>query len=148
MKAEYFVTGEEAEAVAKEVGTVLGKTTAKTLRLREEPSTESRQLSLLAEGETYIVQEEGCLLYTSFAIGDPDQSIYGFRGSDAACFTRLAGENVDMRIIRLTRNYRSTPQILKSALAVINQNAGDIRYLTCLLYTSAKSSSWEHGRHH
>ena len=65
-----------------------------------------------------------------FAIGDPDQSIYGFRGSDAACFTRLAGENVDMRIIRLTRNYRSTPQILKSALAVINQNAGDIRYLT------------------
>ncbi len=61
MKAEYFVTGEEAEAVAKEVGTVLGKTTAKTLRLREEPSTESRTLSLLAEGETYIVQEEGII---------------------------------------------------------------------------------------
>ena len=59
MKAEYFVTGEEAEKIAKEVGTVLGKTTATTLRLREEPSTDSRTLSLLACGEEYVVEQEG-----------------------------------------------------------------------------------------
>ena len=59
MKAEYFVTGEDAEKIAKKVGTVLGKTTATTLRLREQPSTASRTLSLLACGEEYIVEEEG-----------------------------------------------------------------------------------------
>ncbi len=58
MKAEFFVTGQEAETIAKEVGTVWARTTAVTLKLREEPSTQSRVLTLLAEGETYLVKEE------------------------------------------------------------------------------------------
>lgn len=45
---------------------------------------------------------------TFFAIGDPDQSIYGFRGADAGCFSALGAE----RTVRLTENYRSTPEIL------------------------------------
>ena len=58
MKAEFFVTGQEAETIAKEVGTVWARTTAVTLKLREEPSTDSRVLTLLAQGETYLVSEE------------------------------------------------------------------------------------------
>lgn len=61
MKAEFFVTGQEAENIAKEVGNVLGKTTATTLRLREEPSTEARTLSLLANGDIYPVEEENII---------------------------------------------------------------------------------------
>jgi len=51
---------------------------------------------------------------TFFAIGDPDQSIYGFRGADAGCFSALGAE----RMVRLTENYRSTPEILAAALPV------------------------------
>lgn len=58
MKAEYFVTGEDAEKIAKEVGNVLCKTTATTLRLREKASTESTTIDLLAEGSVYSVLKE------------------------------------------------------------------------------------------
>ena len=61
MKAEFFVTGEEAERIAKEVGTVWARTTAVTLKLRQEPSTESLGMTLLAQGETYLVREENII---------------------------------------------------------------------------------------
>ena len=64
-----------------------------------------------------------------FAIGDPDQSIYGFRGSDARCFARLRENFPDLREIRLLKNYRSTPEILRCALPVISQNEGPRRIL-------------------
>ncbi len=51
---------------------------------------------------------------TLFAIGDPDQSIYGFRGADPACFAALEGADT----ITLRENYRSTPEILAAALPV------------------------------
>ncbi len=50
-----------------------------------------------------------------FVIGDPDQSIYGFRGASAACFDQLAQEIPGLRIYTLRENYRSTPQILEAA---------------------------------
>lgn len=64
-----------------------------------------------------------------FVIGDPDQSIYGFRDSDAHCFERLQEDMSGLRTIRLRINYRSTPQILQSALAVIEENGGEPRLL-------------------
>ncbi|MCI8554829.1 MAG: UvrD-helicase domain-containing protein [Clostridiales bacterium] len=57
-----------------------------------------------------------------FVIGDPDQSIYGFRGSDARCFDRLQEDYPGHRLIRLTRNYRSTPEIVDCALPLIDHN--------------------------
>ena len=56
-----------------------------------------------------------------FVIGDPDQSIYGFRGADAECFEKLKKEYNDLEVIRLRENYRSSPQILSAALEVISQ---------------------------
>ena len=64
-----------------------------------------------------------------FVIGDPDQSIYGFRGADAGCFARLAEAEPGLRLIHLTCNYRSAPAILESALAVIAHNPGGPRRL-------------------
>lgn len=64
-----------------------------------------------------------------FVIGDPDQSIYGFRGSDARCFNRLREDFPALREIRLTRNYRSTPEVLSCALPVISRNPGEGRVL-------------------
>lgn len=54
-----------------------------------------------------------------FVIGDPDQSIYGFRGADSTCFERLKEEYDDLELISLKENYRSSPQILEAAATVI-----------------------------
>ena len=64
-----------------------------------------------------------------FVIGDPDQAIYGFRGSDAKCFERLAADRPELRMIRLVHNYRSTPPIIQGALGVISHNEGEERIL-------------------
>ncbi len=64
-----------------------------------------------------------------FVIGDPDQSIYGFRGSDAQCFQHLSDDFPALEIVRLTQNYRCAAQILHCALPVIDKNAGEPRIL-------------------
>ena len=56
-----------------------------------------------------------------FAIGDPDQAIYGFRGSDPAYFHRFAGELQPEQYV-LARNYRSAAHIVEAAAAVIAKN--------------------------
>ncbi len=53
------------------------------------------------------------------AIGDPDQAIYSFRGADVAYFLRFAQDFVDSRVVRLTRNYRSSAPIIAAASQAI-----------------------------
>ena len=64
-----------------------------------------------------------------FVIGDPDQSIYGFRGTSGRCFERLFEDEPDTRKILLEENYRCTPEILRAALPVIEKNPGGCRKL-------------------
>ncbi len=65
-----------------------------------------------------------------FVIGDPDQSIYGFRGCNPNIFQRLAAESPDLITTRLVENYRSAPDILQAALGVISHNEGETRSMT------------------
>ena len=67
---------------------------------------------------------------TLFVIGDPDQSIYGFRGAAADCFDRLLRERPDAQLVSLRENYRSTQPILDCALALICCNPGSPRSLS------------------
>ena len=53
------------------------------------------------------------------AIGDPDQAIYGFRGADVGFFLRFRTDFPSARVVQLTRNYRSTPTIVRAALQAI-----------------------------
>ncbi|BAL93291.1 putative UvrD/REP helicase [Actinoplanes missouriensis 431] len=53
------------------------------------------------------------------AIGDPDQAIYSFRGADVRYFLRFNTDFVDARLVRLTRNYRSSAPILAAAVQAI-----------------------------
>ena len=58
IKAEYFITGAEAEKVAKQVETVYAAINTDTLRLREEPNTTSATLTLLSRDAEYIATKE------------------------------------------------------------------------------------------
>lgn len=53
-----------------------------------------------------------------FVIGDPLQSIYGFRGANAQVFERLQRDWPTIHTVRLTINYRSAPQIIRVAGAI------------------------------
>lgn len=64
-----------------------------------------------------------------FVIGDPDQSIYGFRGASGRCFQRLRQAYPDAAEIHLAENYRSAPAILQAAASVIHHNSGGQRTL-------------------
>ena len=55
------------------------------------------------------------------AVGDPDQSIYGFRGSDPGYFGCFAGDYAGARTITLARNYRSVASVVRLATAVIER---------------------------
>ncbi len=57
-----------------------------------------------------------------FAVGDPDQAIYRFRGASSAAFELFQRQFPDCRLVVLGKNRRSTTPILKSAFALIAKN--------------------------
>lgn len=70
-----------------------------------------------------LIKQWGRNCESIFIIGDPDQSIYGFRGSDFRYFAKFTEEIPGSRQVRLTQNYRSTPEIIAAAQAVIAKKA-------------------------
>jgi DNA helicase-2/ATP-dependent DNA helicase PcrA len=62
-----------------------------------------------------------------YAVGDPDQSIYKWRGADYRNVRRFQEDYPNARTILLEQNYRSTQIILDGAMAVIDQHPGRTR---------------------
>ena len=58
-----------------------------------------------------------------FGIGDPDQSIYGFRGADAAIAERLREVWPGLRVLSLDESHRTSAAVLTAAQAVLGPDA-------------------------
>lgn len=58
------------------------------------------------------------------AVGDDDQSIYGWRGARIENIQRYTEHFAGVKTIRLEQNYRSTNTVLKAANALISHNTG------------------------
>ncbi|WP_455365697.1 DNA helicase II [Kaarinaea lacus] len=68
-------------------------------------------IRMLAGKETHV-----------FAVGDDDQSIYGWRGARIENIQHYSNDFNNTHIVRLEQNYRSTGNILKAANALIANN--------------------------
>ncbi|MER3547328.1 MAG: ATP-dependent DNA helicase Rep, partial [Rhodanobacteraceae bacterium] len=55
-------------------------------------------------------------------VGDDDQSIYAWRGADPGNLDKLAHDYLNLRVIKLERNYRCGQRILRAANALIAHN--------------------------
>ena len=72
------------------------------------------QIQILAR----LVGAEGNI----FAVGDPDQAIYRFRGASSAAFELFDGHFPNAKRVILEKNRRSTTPILRSAFALVDKN--------------------------
>ncbi|MBV5317608.1 MAG: UvrD-helicase domain-containing protein [Desulfobulbaceae bacterium] len=69
----------------------------------------------------YTLVAELAATSTIFAIGDPDQAIYGFRGADPKWFHAFI-DAFQPECHQLLRNYRSAPTLIRAAEQLIDHN--------------------------
>ena len=62
-----------------------------------------------------------------FVVGDPDQTIYSWRGADHRYLMQFDSEFPNVKTIYMMHNYRSTPSILEAANALIDKNVSRIK---------------------
>lgn len=71
-------------------------------------------------------------------VGDPDQSIYAFRGAAPAVMDRFVRNYPGTKVVTLDRNYRSTGNICAVSAAIIASNPAELRART---HTQASSGA-------
>jgi DNA helicase-2/ATP-dependent DNA helicase PcrA len=88
-----------------------------------------------------------------FAVGDPDQAIYRFRGASSAAFVLFRRHFPGLRLVKLEKNRRSLSPILHSAFALISKNpnvfdagSGSPAYQRSVLISSREEEAAREGK--
>jgi DNA helicase-2/ATP-dependent DNA helicase PcrA len=88
-----------------------------------------------------------------FAVGDPDQAIYRFRGASSAAFSLFQHNFPGARVVALEKNRRSTTPILRTAHALISKNpdfsstaAGGLRFQRAPLTSAREEDATRAGK--
>jgi DNA helicase II / ATP-dependent DNA helicase PcrA len=88
-----------------------------------------------------------------FAVGDPDQAIYRFRGASSAAFALFQHQFPGAKLLALEKNRRSTSPILNCAFALISKNPeipgkakGNIAYRRLPLVSAREEEAARQGK--
>ena len=81
-----------------------------------------------------------------FVVGDPDQTIYTWRGADIRYLLEFDRRFPGTQTVMMTENYRSTPQILGAANALIDKNRTRIKKRLRPVLPEGESVLCHHGR--
>lgn len=80
-----------------------------------------------------------------FIVGDPDQTIYSWRGADINYLLNFGKAFPDVKTIMMNENYRSTPQILSVCNSLIDKNKNRMKKDLLPMCHSKNSVLYYHG---
>lgn len=81
-----------------------------------------------------------------FVVGDPDQTVYTWRGADIRFLLNFDKKFPDTQTIMLMQNYRSTPQIISCANSLISWNKNRIEKDLVPVLPSGKDVIYHHAK--
>ena len=81
-----------------------------------------------------------------FVVGDPDQTIYTWRGADVKFILEFDSRHENVKTIFLNTNYRSVPQILHASNALIEKNRERLKKNLLPVRTDAGKPLYFHGK--
>ena len=81
-----------------------------------------------------------------FVVGDPDQTIYTWRGADVKFILEFDSRHRNVKTIYLNTNYRSVPQILAASNALIDKNRDRLKKRLISVRPDARKPLYFHGK--
>ena len=81
-----------------------------------------------------------------FVVGDPDQTIYTWRGADVKFILEFDARHDNVKTIYLNTNYRSVPQILAASNALIDKNRERLKKELTAVRPDAKKPLYFHAK--
>lgn len=81
-----------------------------------------------------------------FIVGDPDQTIYTWRGADVKFILEFDSRHENVKTIYLNTNYRSVPQILSASNALIEKNRHRLKKTLTAVREDAKKPLYFHAK--
>ena len=81
-----------------------------------------------------------------FVVGDPDQTIYTWRGADVKFILEFDSRHDNVKTIYLNTNYRSVPQILTASNALIDKNRDRLKKTLSPVRPDARKPLYYHAK--